>query len=99
MSTRTPSFIAAEDEIAYAVSGSLPSGPDHPRVAALGKPKLARLALSRGAQTLSLNWLVLGFMLLFHVGAIAALFFFSWPALIAAVALHLIAINASIGMG
>jgi fatty-acid desaturase len=47
----------------------------------------------------SLNWLVFGFMLLFHLGAIAALFFFSWTAVIVALALHLIAINLGIGMG
>jgi fatty-acid desaturase len=56
-------------------------------------------ALSREAQRSSVNWLVLGFMLLFHLGAIAALFFFSWPALAVAVVLHVIAINAGIGMG
>jgi fatty-acid desaturase len=57
------------------------------------------LPLSRRAQMLSWNWLVSGFMLLFHLGAIAALFFFSWPALIVAIALHFTAINVGIGMG
>jgi hypothetical protein len=55
--------------------------------------------LSRDVQRQSLNWLILGFMVLFHVGAIAAVFFFSWSALIVAVALHVIAINVGIGMG
>jgi fatty-acid desaturase len=58
--------------------------------------KRVMLALSREAQKLSVNWLILGFMVLFHVGAIAALFFFSWPVLIVAVTLHIIA---GIGMG
>jgi len=57
------------------------------------------LALSRDAQRLSVNWLILGFMVLFHVGAVVALFFFSWSALMVAVMLHVIAINAGIGMG
>ena len=61
--------------------------------------KAPTLALSRDAQRLSLNWLILGFMVLFHVGAVAALFFFSWPALMVAVVLHIIAINVGIGMG
>jgi hypothetical protein len=74
MSTRTPSSIPVQ-ETAHAAFGSLPTGPDHPGVPAPGKPKPGTLALSRGAQTLSVNWLVLGFMLLFHLGAIAALFF------------------------
>ncbi len=34
----------------------------------------------------------------FHIGAIAALFFFSWTALIAAVILYVLAINVGIGM-
>ena len=63
------------------------------------KLKLKVHALSRDAQRSSVNWLVLGFMLLFHLGAIAALFFFSWSALAVAVALHVIAINVGIGMG
>ncbi len=57
------------------------------------------LALSRTAQTLRLNWTIFAFMLIFHAGAIAALFFFSWKALAVAVALHVIAINVGIGMG
>src|SRR5271167_1284344 len=44
------------------------------------KSKSEMLALSRDTQVLSMNWLVLGFMLLFHLGAIAAFFFFSWTA-------------------
>src|SRR5579863_9554238 len=75
---------------------SLPSpARDCPIVSA----KPATLALSRDAQRLSLNWLILSFMVLFHVGAIAALFFFSWSVLIVAVTLHIIAINVGIGMG
>nr|WP_263384988.1 fatty acid desaturase [Granulicella arctica] len=38
-------------------------------------------------------------MILFHVAALAALFFFSWTALAVAVFLHVIAINVGIGMG
>src|ERR1700684_256141 len=75
---------------------SLPSsGRERP----IASEKPAMLALSREAQRLSLNWLILGFMVLFHVGAVAALFFFSWSALMVAVMLHIIAINAGIGMG
>jgi stearoyl-CoA desaturase (delta-9 desaturase) len=69
----------------------------HPIAPTPGKQPM--LTLSRDAQRLSWNWLVLGFMVLFHVGAIAALFFFSWPVLIVAITLHVIAINAGIGMG
>jgi fatty-acid desaturase len=57
------------------------------------------LALSRGAQSTSINWMIFCFMLFFHIGAFAALFFFSWSALLVAVTLHVLAINVGIGMG
>jgi hypothetical protein len=96
MAIRVPSLIPIQNE----ADVSLPStGQDLPIALASGRSQPAMLALSRDAQRLSLNWLILGFMVLFHVGAIAALFFFSWSALIVAVALHVIAINVGIGMG
>jgi stearoyl-CoA desaturase (delta-9 desaturase) len=55
--------------------------------------------LGRSIQQQSINWLVFGFMLLFHVAAIAALFCFSWSALAVAVVLYVVAINIGIGMG
>jgi fatty-acid desaturase len=45
-----------------------------------------------------LNWITTSFMLLFHVGAIAALFMFTWKALILSVALYWIAGSLGIGM-
>jgi fatty-acid desaturase len=65
----------------------------------LQKPVPAVLSLSRGEGTPSMNWLVFGFMVLFHVAAITSLFFFSWSALAVAVVLHIVAINVGIGMG
>ena len=56
-------------------------------------------SLSRTAQSASINWTVLGFMTLFHLGAIAALFCFSWQRLAISVALYVVAINIGIGMG
>jgi len=46
----------------------------------------------------NLNWITTIFMALFHVLAVVALFFFTWPALIAAVVLYVMAINMGIGM-
>jgi sn-1 stearoyl-lipid 9-desaturase len=46
-----------------------------------------------------LNWTTTSFMLLFHVGAIAALFLFSWKALAVAVVLYCVAGCLGIGMG
>src|SRR6266567_833974 len=44
-------------------------------------------------------WITAVFMVIFHAGAIAALFFFSWTNLIVAAVLYVLAINCGIGMG
>jgi len=44
-------------------------------------------------------WITTIFMVIFHLGAIAALFFFSWTNLIVAAVLYVFAVNAGIGMG
>jgi len=41
--------------------------------------------LGRAGQNFRRNWVTTGFMLAFHIGGRAALFFFTWKALIAAV--------------
>ncbi len=46
-----------------------------------------------------INWVTATFMVLFHVGAVAALFFFSWKGLIAAVILFWASGSLGIGMG
>ena len=45
------------------------------------------------------NWLIASFMTLFHVGAVAALFFFTWNALFVAIFLYWVAGSLGIGMG
>lgn len=47
----------------------------------------------------SINWLTTSIMVLFHIGAIAALFFFSWKALFVALFLYWVAGSPGIGMG
>ena len=44
------------------------------------------------------NWLTLGVIIAFHIGAVAALFFFTWQRLAVSVALYVLAINVGIGM-
>ena len=44
------------------------------------------------------NWLTLAVVVLFHVGALAAFFFFSWQRLAAMAVLYVLAINVGIGM-
>jgi len=46
-----------------------------------------------------INWVTTGFMVVFHVGAVAALFFFTWKALALAVVLWWISGSLGIGMG
>ena len=50
-------------------------------------------------QDQSINWLVVVIFGLFHIGAVASLFMFSWQALIVAVILYWIAGSLGIGMG
>jgi fatty-acid desaturase len=51
------------------------------------------------AGTKRLNWLIASFMVLLHVGAVAALFFFTWNALFVAIFLYWAAGSLGIGIG
>ena len=46
-----------------------------------------------------INWVTATFMMLFHVGAVAALFFFSWPCLFVLLFLNWVSGSLGIGMG
>ena len=56
------------------------------------------LRMGREYQQGRINWITTIAMGLFHVGAIAALFFFSWKNLAAFVIMYFFAINVGIGM-
>jgi stearoyl-CoA desaturase (delta-9 desaturase) len=56
------------------------------------------LRMGREYQQGRINWITSLFMGAFHVGAIAALFFFSWQNLIVAAVMYFFAINVGIGM-
>ena len=45
-----------------------------------------------------INWLTLSVIILFHLGALAALFFFTWQRLTVMLAIYVLAINVGIGM-
>ncbi len=62
-------------------------------------PKPDVPTLGRAAQGGKTSWITAVFMVAFHIGAIAALFFFSWGAFLTAVVLYIFAINMGIGMG
>jgi len=55
--------------------------------------------MGRAQNEPKLIWITAFFMAIFHLGAIAALFFFSWTNLIVAAVLYVFAINMGIGMG
>ena len=46
-----------------------------------------------------INWISVSAFAVFHAGAVVALFFFTWPAFFAAVALYWISLSLGIGMG
>jgi len=61
----------------------------------------ARLQVKMGrAATVSegINWLTMTVLVVFHLGALAALFFFTWQRLTVMLALYVVAINVGIGM-
>jgi fatty-acid desaturase len=45
-----------------------------------------------------INWLTFGVIVAFHLGALAALFFFSWQRLVVMLVLYVLSINVGIGM-
>ena len=55
--------------------------------------------LERKREDDKINWVTAGFMMVFHIGAIAALFFFTWKAFFAAAVLWWISGSLGIGMG
>ena len=69
-----------------------------PAVAKIAVKVKQDLRMGREYQQGRINWITTIFMGLFHVGAIAALFFFSWKNLAAAVILYFFSINVGIGM-
>jgi len=58
-----------------------------------------QVELTANRQETGINWGNIIFMSLFHAGAVAALFFWSWSAVLSAVLLHWVAGSLGIGMG
>lgn len=57
------------------------------------------LQLGRAQNESGIIWITTIFMVIFHLGAIASIFFFSWINLVIAAVLYVFAINCGIGMG
>src|SRR5215469_9534451 len=63
------------------------------------QPARDQLRMGRAAVTrYGVNWITLIAMVVFHVGALAALFFFTWQRLAVSAILYVLAINVGIGM-
>jgi len=65
-----------------------------PATAEISEVHLGRAAtVSQGV-----NWLTLGVIVVFHLGALAAFFFYTWQRLAVMIALYVLAINVGVGM-
>src|SRR5579871_340541 len=69
-----------------------------PVVAEVAQKVKQDLRMGREHQQGRINWITTIAMGLFHIGAIAALFFFSWTNLAVAMVMYFFAINVGIGM-
>ena len=61
-------------------------------------PVREEVKMGREANYGGINWVTAGFIAAFHVGAVAALFYFSWSRLAVAAVLWILAINFGIGV-
>jgi stearoyl-CoA desaturase (delta-9 desaturase) len=78
----------------------IPASPESSSSAAPGAvPARMQIRMGRAATVREgVNWLTLIVVALFHLGALAAFFFFSWQRLTVMLALYVVAINVGIGM-
>jgi fatty-acid desaturase len=88
--TATPSQITSR----AATSSQIASQASAPQVAPSSLEVLRKNAKSDG----EINWITASFMIAFHVGAVAALFFFSWKLLVLAIFLNWVATSLGIGI-
>lgn len=83
----------------HSVSEIAEASPRKAAQAVHAAPARQQIRMGRAAVTdLGLNVSTLAIIALFHVGAVAALFFFSWPRLLVMAILYVLAINVGIGM-
>jgi stearoyl-CoA desaturase (delta-9 desaturase) len=81
------------------VEKSVPASPEASLKSVAAPSARNEVRMGRAQTESGLVWITTVFMVIFHLGAIAALFFFSWTNLIVAIALYVFAINFGIGMG
>ncbi len=94
--TAPPSETAATD---LAASASTVAPNLNTAAGAHAVPAKRMLRMGRAAaMSAGLSWPMLGIIAMFHVGALAALFMFTWQRLLVTVILYVLAINVGIGM-
>jgi len=71
---------------------------EHPPESRHTLPTGVEIRMGRFEGPNPINWLTTIFMVLIHIGAIAAFFFFGWTNLVVAAILYVLAINLGIGM-
>ncbi len=98
MATALP--LSSDDPtIVIAATTVLPPSTDFAPAPTKAVPARELLRMGRAATVGDgINWLTLWVIVIFHVGALAAFFFFSWQRLAAMVVLYILAINVGIGM-
>ena len=92
----SPSVISTEEVKTAQTTSTRPVA--IPAVAEVTQKIKQDLRMGREHQQGRINWVTSIAMGLFHVGAIAALFFFSWTNLAVAMVMYFFAINVGIGM-
>ena len=83
-----PSHVLTPEVIAGAAQQIPAAQPARPQVYMGRAPSVAA----------GINWLTLSVIIFFHLGALAAIFFFTWQRLTVMLALYFLAINVGIGM-
>ncbi len=87
-----------QSAVAPAVDAQSQSAAAAKRAAAARVPVGEEVRMGRAANYGGVNWVTALFIAAFHIGAIAALFYFSWSRLAVAVVLWVLAINFGIGV-
>lgn len=94
----SPSLIPAEEVHQAPVTQDATAQPSLSVAARTARKVREDLRMGREHQDGRINWITAIAMTIFHVGAIAALFFFSWTNLAVAAVMYFFAINVGIGM-
>lgn len=97
-SPEQPLKTSSEHPLKISSDPSAPPSPEAPRPPVDAGPRM-EVKMGRGQTESRTVWITAIFMVIFHLGAIAAIFFFTWTNLLVAAALYVLSVNVGIGMG